>query len=259
MKDPIYALVTGASQGLGKVFAQALAARKQNVILVARSKDKLENLANELRRSRSVLAEVLEFDLASPSAGQRLGQQLRERKLQVNLLVNNAGFGVRGEFFHLTLDRQMEMLSLNNATVVELTYSLLPSLMKQPQAGIINVSSAAGFQPIPYASLYAATKSFLTSFSLGLREELRSSSVSVVTLCPGRILADSHNGASRNGNRKYGFAYQSPEDVVQDALESLGNGGGLVVPGFANKLSVFAQRLIPRRAVPALVAKLSRQ
>jgi uncharacterized protein len=259
MKNPTYALVTGASQGLGKVFAQELAAYKQNVILVARSRDKLENLANELRSSQSVLAEVLEFDLASPSAGSGLVRQLRDRNLEVNLLVNNAGFGVRGEFRNLTLRRQMEMLSLNNAAIVELTYALLPSLMKHPQAGIINVSSSAGFQPIPFASLYAATKSFLTSFSMGLREELRSSSVSVVTLCPGRILANGHNGEGKNGHRKFGFVYQSPNEVVRETLESLANGGGLVIPGFVNKLSVFAQRLIPRRAVPALVAKMSRQ
>ncbi len=258
MKNPTFALVTGASQGLGRVFAQALASRGQNVILVARSRDKLENLADELQRSQSVIAKVIEFDLASPSAGPRLAQEVHDQKLQVNLLINNAGFGVRGEFQTLTLQRQMEMVRLNNHAVVELTYSLLPSLMEHPQAGIINVSSAAGFQPIPYASLYSATKAFLTNFSLGLQEELRSSRVSVVTLCPGRILAGSHGGEA-NGNRKFGFAYQAPGDVVREALESLANGGGLVVPGFVNKLSVFAQRLIPRRAVPALVAKMSRQ
>jgi short-subunit dehydrogenase len=229
------------------------------VILVARSRDKLEKLANELQSSQSVFAEVIEFDLASPSAGQRLAQQLYNRKLEVNLLVNNAGFGVRGEFRTVALQRQMEMLSLNNAAIVELTYSLLPSLMELAPAGIINVSSTAGFQPVPYASLYAATKSFLTSFSLGLQEELRSTRVSVVTLCPGRILADGHSGEAKNGKRKFGFIYQSPEDVVREALESLGNGGGLVIPGLVNKLSIFAQRLIPRRAVPTLVAKVSRQ
>jgi uncharacterized protein len=259
VKNPNFALVTGASQGLGKVFAHALAARGQNVILVARSRDKLENLANELQQSQPIVAKVIEFDLASPSAGPRLAQEVRDRKLGVNLLVNNAGFGIRGKFQTLTLQRQMEMVRLNNDAVVELTYSLLPSLMESPQAGIINVSSAAGFQPIPYASLYSATKSFLTNFSLGLQEELRSSKVSVVTLCPGRILADSHGGEAKNGNRKFAFIYQAPEDVVREALESLANGGGLVIPGFVNKLSVFAQRLIPRRAVPALVAKMSRQ
>jgi hypothetical protein len=153
----------------------------------------------------------------------------------------------------------MEMMRLNNAAVVELTYSLLPSLMEHSQPGIINVSSAAGFQPMPYASLYGATKSFLLNFSLGLEEELRSKGVSVVTLCPGRILADGQTGKAKTGNRKFGFVYQSPGDVVREALESLARGGGLVIPGFVNKLSVFAQRLIPRRTVPKLVAKMSRQ
>ncbi len=220
MKSPSFALITGASQGLGRVFARALAARGQNVILVARSRDKLESLANELRSSRLMLVEVLEFDLASPSAGQRLARQIRDRKLPVNLLVNNAGFGVRGEFRNIALQRQMEMLSLNNAAIVELTYSLLPSLTEHAPAGIINVSSTAGFQPVPYASLYAATKSFLTSFSLGLQEELRSGSVSVVTLCPGRILAGGHSEEAKNGNRRFGFVYQSPEKVVKDASVS---------------------------------------
>jgi len=219
MKNRTYALVTGASQGLGKVFAHALAARKQNVILVARSRDKLESLADELRRRQAVFAEVLEFDLTSSSAGSRLVREVQERNFQVNLLVNNAGFGVRGDFRTLTLQRQLEMLSLNNAAIVELTYSFLPSLMEQAHAGIINVSSTAGFQPIPYASLYAATKSFLTNFSLGLQEELRSSSVSVVTLCPGRILANGQNGQAKNGNGKGSFIYQLAEAVVRDALE----------------------------------------
>jgi short-subunit dehydrogenase len=259
MKNLSFALVTGASQGLGRAFAHALAARGQNVILVARSRDKLDSLANELKRSHSILAEALAFDLASPSVATRIVHQLHDQNLRVNLLVNNAGFGVRGEFFKLPIARQMEMLQLNNAAVVELTYFLLPSLVEHAQAGIINVASTAGFQPIPYASLYAATKSFLISFSLGLHEELRSNRVSVVTLCPGRIRADGHVGEAKNGNRKFDFVYQSPEDVVREALESLASGGGLVTPGFVNKLSVFAQRFVPRRTVPKLVAKMSRQ
>ena len=257
MGNPSFAVVTGASQGLGRVFARALAARKQNVILVARSKDKLESLAGELKRSYSILAEVLVFDLTSQSTGSRLVQLLCDQYFRVNLLVNNAGFGVGGEFLNLPIARQTEMLQLNNAAVVELTYWLSPSLMEHPYAGIINVSSTAGFQPIACASLYAATKSFLTSFSLGLQEELRSSRMSAVTLCPGRILAEGRNGEARNGHRRFGFTYQSPGDVVRDALKSLANGGG--IPGFVNKLSIFAQRLIPRRAVPALVARMSRQ
>lgn len=259
MDEIRYAVVTGASQGLGKAFAQELAARKQNVILVARSKDKLEALADELRRAHSIGADVFALDLTLPSAGSRLTEEIRKRNLAVSLLVNNAGFGLRGEFRSLALQRQMEMMQLNNSAVVELTYALLPSLMRHSQAGIINVSSAGGFQPIPYASLYAATKAFLTSFSLGLGEELRPRGVSVVTLCPGRIQPEDRSSENKNGNRKHGFVYQSQQDVVRAALDSLENGGGLVVPGFVNKFSIFAQRFIPRQTVPKIVAKMSRQ
>src|SRR5262249_316846 len=148
---------------------------------------------------------------------------------------------------------------LNNTSVVELTYSFLPLLMENPQSGIINVSSAAGFQPIPYANLYAATKSFLTSFSLSLQEELRPHRVSVVTLCPGRIAPESRPEDLRNGNRKSGFIYQSSVDVVREALKSLDKGGSLVIPGFLNKFSIFVQRFIPRSVVPKLTAKMSRR
>ncbi|MDQ3917039.1 MAG: SDR family NAD(P)-dependent oxidoreductase, partial [Acidobacteriota bacterium] len=187
-----YALVTGASQGLGKFFARALAARGRNVVLVARTEARLEALAVELREAHGVLAEPLACDLAAPEAGLRLARRLRERKLPVELLVNNAGFGLRGEFLSLTLERQMEMIRLHDSAAVELTYELLPAMIERGQGGIVNVSSMAGFQPIPYAALYSATKAFLTTFSMALREELRKadSGVRVVTLCPGRLRAD---------------------------------------------------------------------
>lgn len=258
MSTRTFALVTGASQGLGKVFAQALAARGQNVILVARSKDRLEGLADELRHHGPVAAEVLVADLASPSAGTFLAREILSRGHQINLLINNAGFGLRGEFSTLPLERQMQMVRLNNDAVVELTYSLLPLLRQQPSAGIINVASAAGFQPIPYASLYAATKSFLMNFSMGLEQELRSSGIRVVTLCPGRILSEAQLADGKD-KRKSRLVYQSPQHVVRDALLALEKSGGLTIPGFTNKFSIFAQRLIPRRVVPKLVAKMSRQ
>jgi uncharacterized protein len=259
VSDATYSLVTGASQGIGRVFSELLAARKQDLILVARSKDRLEALGEELRRTQSILVEVIASDLTSPSAIAGLTQQIKERQLRVNLLVNNAGFGLRGQFLDLPLQREMEMLRLNNAAIVELTYSLLPLLLEHSQSGIINVSSTAGFQPIPYASLYAATKSFLTTFSLGLQEELRSRGVSVVTLCPGRVRSSALPAVPKNGKPKFGFIYQSAEDVVREALDSLSKGGGLVIPGLVNKISLLAQHLIPRRAVPKLVAKMSRQ
>lgn len=253
-----YALVTGASRGLGKFFARALAARKQNLVLVARSKDKLEALAGDLRNSQEILAEPLEFDLAAPGAGLGLARELRERGLRIDLLVNNAGFGERGEFLQLPLERQLEMIHLHNTSVVELSYRLLPAMIEAGHGGIINVSSLAGFQPVPYAALYSATKSFLTTFSMALREELRPSGVKVVTVCPGRLQADPEDEASKQKRSKVPGGEQRHEEVVTETLKKLDRGGGLVIPGRINRLTVRGQRLIALNAVPKIVARLSR-
>lgn len=258
MDSPTYALVTGASRGLGKRFAQALAARKRNLVLVARSLDKLEAVAAELRTSFGVLAEPLAFDLAHPMAGQQLASELVERKFSIDLLVNNAGFGIRGEFWKLPLDRQLEILHLHQAGVVELTFRLLPAMLAAGSGGIINVSSTAAFQPIPYAAAYAAIKSFVASFSLALAEELRPYGVKVVTVCPGRLRPDSQTDDRPKTGRSFMGVEQSSEEVVRDSLRALDHHGGLVIPGVINKSVALAERLIPRTVVPKLVAKLSR-
>src|ERR1043165_4155067 len=239
MTPTAYALVTGASKGLGKFFARALAARGQNVVIVARGAEKLEALAGELREAHNVLA--------APEAGLHLARTLRERGLPVELLVNNAGFGLRGEFLSLTLERQLEMIRLHDSAAVELTYELLPSMIERRQGGIVNVSSMAGFQPIPYAALYSATKAFLTTFSMALREELRLSGcgVRVVTLCPGRLRADPEEAAGEGQRSKVPGGEQGHEEVVAEALRKLDAGGGLVVPGRVNRLILAGQRLIP--------------
>lgn len=258
MNQKTFSLITGASRGLGMVFARELASRGQNVILVGRSLKPLNALASELRASKPIAVVVLSIDLATPGAGLKLARAISESNLRVNLLINNAAFGLRGEFRTLDVSRQVEMLRLNNEAIVELTYALLPSLLEQRYKGIINISSTAGFQPIPYASLYSATKAFLTTFSLALEQELRAQDVTVVTACPGRLRANVNPEAEPSVKGKWAAVSQTHEEVVLDALKTLENGGGLTVPGVINKFSVFAQRLIPRRLVPRLVAKMSR-
>jgi uncharacterized protein len=253
-----YALVTGASRGLGMEFARALARRHCNLVLVARSAEPLHTFATELRQSNPISVIAIQLDLSTPGAGQILAEQLTRGRIPIELLVNNAGFGLRGEFRGLSLPRQLEMLRLNNQAIVELTYSLLPGMLEQRQKGIINISSTAGFQPIPFASAYSATKAFLTAFSLALEQELRSSGVAVVTVCPGRLHKKQNGVSAQPVKGKWAGVYQNPEDVVRDALKALAKGGGLTVPGALNKFSVFAQRLIPRKLVPRLVAKMSR-
>jgi len=258
MKNDGYALITGASRGLGMAFARGLARRYCNLVLVARSPEPLLSLANDLRRANPVSVVAIQVDLSTAGAGQILAEQLSSSGIPIELLVNNAGFGLRGEFRANSLARQLEMLRLNNQAIVELTYSLLPGMLERGQKGIINISSTAGFQPIPFASAYSATKAFLTTFSLALEQELSGAGVTVVTVFPGRLRAKQNGRPEQPVHGKWAGMCQNPEEVVEDALRVLANGGGLTVPGAINKFSVFAQRLIPRRVVPRLVAKMSK-
>jgi uncharacterized protein len=257
MLQPTYALVTGASSGIGECFARALAARGRNVVLLARSKDKLESLAAELRGAHSGLAEALPFDLSAVDAAAEVARVLGERRLEIDLLVNNAGFGARGYFWKLALDRQLQMLRLNTQALLELTYRLLPPMIERRQGAIINVSSTASFQPVPYTTAYAATKAFVTSFSLGLAEELRECGVRVVTLCPGGTRTNFFE-ASRYGQRDLPGGLQPAEEVVEEAMRQLDRGSGLVVPRLFNKASVFVQRLVPRSVVLRTTASIFR-
>ncbi len=257
MPESDCALVTGASSGIGECFARALAARRHNLALVARSKDKLEVLASKFRAAHGILAEALDFDLSVSGAAARLVDCLRERALKVNLLVNNAGFAARGRFWELPAGRQMEMLRLNIHALVELTYLLLPQMVKERRGAIINVSSTAGFQPVPYTTVYAASKAFVTSFSLGLQEELRPHGVNVVTLCPGGTNTNFFK-ASQYGTRKVPGGLQPPAEVVEAALKALDRGGGLVISRLMNKLGVFSQRFVPRSLVVKVAARIFR-
>ncbi len=185
MNQTGYALITGASSGIGEAFARALAARGKNLILVARSQEKLERLSRDLATQHGISALPLTVDLSIPGAAAEVTSSLRARNLSIELIINNAGFGGRGEFPKLPLDRQLEMIRLNVQAVMELTHLLLPPMVERRAGGIINVSSVTGFHAIPYAAVYAATKAFVTSFSMGLGEELRPYGTAVVTLAPG--------------------------------------------------------------------------
>jgi short-subunit dehydrogenase len=255
MASSAYALVTGASSGIGACFARALAARGHNLVLVARSTSKLQELVRHLASACSVHAEPTSLDLSEAGAATRLAATLRERGLAIDLLVNNAGFGARGRFWELPLDRQAAMLRLNVQAVVELTHLLLPPMIEARRGAIITVSSTAGFQAVPYTSVYGATKAFLTSFSEGLAEELRPYGITVVTLCPGGTRTNFHV-ASNYGRPPLPGGMQNPEAVVRAALAALDRGGGTVVPGVMNKLALVSQRLIPRRLVAKVTARI---
>jgi uncharacterized protein len=248
-----YALITGASSGIGECFARALARRGHNLVLTARSEDKLHQMAAGLAREHSIQVEVIAADLSVRDAAPRLVDILKQRNLEISLLVNNAAFGGRGEFWKLPIERQMAMVRLNINALAELTYLLLPAMVEHGAGAIINVSSTASFQPLAYTAIYAATKAFVTSFSMGLAEEVRPHGIRVVTLCPGGTRTNFFE-AGNYGLRKIPGGLQDPDEVVDDALKTLDHGGGLVVPRLLNKLGVVVQRLIPRETVARFAA-----
>ena len=252
-----FALITGASSGIGACFARALAARGRPLVLVARSKDKLETLAREIAAKHSLRVEVIEQDLSVEGAAARLAAILKDRGIAVDLLINNAGFGAHGEFWTLPLSRQAEMLRLNIVALTELTHMLLPAMIERRGGGIINISSTAGFQPVPYTSAYAATKAYVTSFSMGLAEEVGEYGVKVLALCPGGT-ATNFFDASQFSKREFPGGLQSPEEVVEVGLRALDRGRSLAVTRFIDRLMIFAQRLAPRRLVARQAADMFR-
>jgi uncharacterized protein len=249
-------LITGASSGIGEVFARKLAARGQNVLLVARSEDKLITLCNELGRSNSIRAQYVALDLSQPESPARLFEEVEKRALSVDMLINNAGFGSMGEFSKLDLARELNMIDLNIKSLVELTHRFLGPMLERKQGTIINVASTAGFQPVPFMATYAATKAFVLSFSEALWEENRPHGVHIMALCPG--VTDTNFFEAARGHKPPARVSQSPEDVVETALRGLSRKKSHVISGWTNLVMVESERLAPRSLVTRLAGRMMR-
>lgn len=251
------AVITGASSGIGEVFARRLAARGRNVLLVARSEDKLITLCNELGRSNSVRAQHVGLDLSKPESPSRLFEETQKRGLTVDMLINNAGFGSFGDFAKQDLARELNMIDLNVKSLVELTYRFLEPMRERRQGSIVNVASTAGFQAVPFMATYAATKAFVLSFSEALWEENRSHGVRVLALCPG--VTDTNFFEAARGKRPPARVAQSPEDVVDTALRALARGKSHVVSGWTNRAMTEAERVVPRSLVTRMAGRMMRK
>lgn len=249
-------LITGASSGIGEVFARKLAARGRNVLLVARSEDKLITLCNELGRSNSIRAQYVALDLSKPESAAILFEEAKLRGLDVDMLVNNAGFGSMGEFSKLDLARELNMIDLNIKSLVELTYRFLPPMIERRQGSIINVASTAAFQPVPYMATYAATKAFVLSFSEALWEENRSLGIKVMALCPG--VTETNFFEAARGQKPPARVAQTPEEVVDTALRGLAHGRSHIISGWTNFLMTQSERLAPRSLVTRLAGRMMR-
>src|SRR5918999_2926992 len=232
-------LITGASSGIGAAFARKLAARGRNVLLVARSEDKLITLCNDLGRLRGIRAQYFALDLLQPDAAAQLFEETQKRELVIDMLVNNAGFGSMGEFVKLDLARELEMIDLNVKALVDLTYRFLQPMRDRKQGTIINVASTAGFQPVPFMATYAGTKAFALSFSEALWEENREHGVHVMALCPG--VTDTNFFAASKMDRPPMRTIETPEEVVETALRALAHRKPSAVSGWTNWLQVEAE------------------
>jgi len=249
-------LITGASSGIGETFARKLAAQGHDVLLVARSEDKLIALCNELGLNHNVRAQYLVADLSQPDAPARLLEETRERNLEIDLLINNAGFGSMGEFGKLDLNRELNMIDLNVRSLVELTHLFLQPMLKRGSGSIINVASTASFQPVPFMATYAATKAFVLSFSEALWEENRTYGVKVMALCPG-VTETGFFDASRM-KRPPGRISQTSEQVVDVALRALKRGKSSVISGWPNRITVETERAVPRSLILRVVGAIMR-
>jgi short-subunit dehydrogenase len=246
------ALVTGASSGIGMVFARELARRGANLVLAARSGDKLEALARELRPA--VAVDVVATDLSEPGAGIALAAGLAGPD-QVDVLVNNAGFGLFGPLHESDPHRIAQQVQLNVAALTDLTCALLPGMRARDRGAIVNVASTAAFQPVPYMAVYGATKAYVLSFTEALWAETRGTGVRVTALCPGATDTAFFGTASESaslGRR------MSPEQVVAAALRALDRRQASVVPGLGNRLLAGSPRLAPRQVVARMAERTLR-
>ena len=252
------ALVTGASSGIGETFARELASRKTDLVLVARSPDKLEQLAVELSSKYQVKTEIIVQDLTEAAAGQAVFDSVSAKGLTIDLLINNAGFGDYGAFSDRPLSKQMEMVQLNITAVVELTGLFLPLMQQRKDGAIINVSSIAGFQPTPYMSVYAATKAFILNFSEALWAENKNSGVRILVTCPGPTKSQFYERADfpDSATGLNNITMVSTQKVVQETLSALDKSQSTVVAGgFANQIIANLPRLLPRDILVSVVGK----
>lgn len=256
-----WALITGASAGLGAEFARQLAARGMSLVLSARRTDRLDALGAQLRKDHGVAVRIEPADLAAEGEPLRLWRAAAAGP-PIDLLVNNAGFGAQGRFDQVAAERHSAMVQVNCTALLELAHAALVDMRARGEGGIINVASIAAFQPVPQLATYAATKAFVLSLSEALWAESRGAGVRVVALCPGRTPTEFQQVAG-SGDPRGSWGVRSPEEVVSAGLRGLEKGSISVVPGFENQVKTLAGRLAPRalltRMLGAFVERRSRR
>ncbi|MCH8616930.1 SDR family oxidoreductase [Sphingomonas sp. SM33] len=245
------ALITGASAGLGAEFARQLSRKGHRLVLAARRKDRLDALAAELGNARTV-----EIDLGKSGAAAALVRDVQAAGEQVDLLINNAGFGLRGRFVELDAAREREMIDLNCGALTDLCRAVAPQMIERRSGGILNVASTAAFQPGPKMAVYFATKAFVLSFTEALHEELKPHGVKVSALCPGPTRTEFGEVAGIGTLGQFERLSMDAEPVVRAGIEGLERNRAVVIPGAINKAGAWSTRFAPRSIVRKIAGSL---
>jgi uncharacterized protein len=248
-----WALVTGASAGIGVALAEELAVGGTKLVLTARRKDRLEELARRLSGSYKVSTEVFAADLADPSAPEKIFAFTKGKGIEIDLLINNAGFGKYGEFHSIEKQRLLDMVQVNCHAVVHLTHLFLPQMIARRRGDILILASTASFQAVPYISTYAATKAFDLLFAEGLAEELKPYGIHVCALCPGSTESEFH---AVSGQEKFIRKAETAEKVAHTGLKALAAGKSYIISGLGNYLGAHGERLVPRRFVTKIAGNM---
>lgn len=252
-----WALVTGGSSGIGVALATQLAAGGTHVVLTARRRDRLDELARALQQRHGIRTEVFTADLARPEAPQEIYEFTKQKGIEIDLLINDAGFGQYGELTAVETQRLLDMVQVNCAAVVHLTRLYLADMVARRRGDVLILASTASFQAVPYISTYAATKAFDLLFAEGLAEEMKPYGIRVCALCPGSTQSEFHVVA---GQEKFTgrYAQETAEKVARTGLQALAEGKSYVISGMGNYWGAQMQRLVPRRAVARIAAKMFR-
>jgi short-subunit dehydrogenase len=252
----MYALITGASKGIGKEIAIELAKKKFDVLLIARSASQLEEVAKEIQSKYGVKANFLATDLSTPDVARSVYKWVKQNNYQVSVLVNNAGYGLAGSFEKFTIEQNRDMMNLNMITLTEMCQVFLPMLKSHSQAYILNIASSTAYQALPQMAIYAATKVFVLNFSRALKFELKDSPVSVTCISPGSTDTNFNDRAdipekARKASEK---VVMTPQDVAKTSVDAMFAGKTEVIPGFVNKLGAFLAWLAPKAITEKVAA-----
>ncbi len=253
-----YALITGASKGIGKAIAFSLAAKGYHLLLVARSENLLQQVKEDINTKFPVHIHILPVDLSTADAAQKVFDWTTQQGFSVSILVNNAGYGLSGRFDSYPIQQHLDMLQVNCTTLVQLSHLFLPQLKQQKEAHILNIASSAAYQAVPYLSLYAASKSLVLSFSRGLRYELRKTSVNVTCICPGATDTDFVTRAQigEKARKTAEKVNMTPDQVGKAAVNAMFSRKAEVITGAINKLGGFLTWLLPKKVLEGGAARI---